>query len=546
MAVDITIAALAEAIRVGDEPEETAEVTRLRDYSILAISTHLDAAYEDTPAIAVNMATALLTGFYYDKPTVSTGVGLANAMKFSGAIRVLLPYRIIGAGLVGGDAIAAAQAAVGTEGNPVTDVAIVGDQLVITFADGSTESHTLPAGGGGIDTVAVQTLIDAHAAMPEIHHVAGGGGGRHSVVIGNITEGRLPGAPIAMRMGWGETNPPIANVFTRDDNHPQDGAAVGTSDLTYMPPFPPALAAEHSLYVFIWLEGTPAAHSIVVNPGLDRQGDFSGFFTDGEPLEVEGVAGTVYVSLFKFSLNESQGYASPQPGLLLATQTWVTGEIANIMLSGGGITTAQAQALIDAAVVGFQTDTQVSAIVAAALTALPNYQTLAEVNALIAAAIAALTPGQTAAQVAALITLHAAMPSAHHVKTPEGGGGGGGYTSLATGALASNQFLLNAAGATAIANVLIDGAGDYIAIVGKLEDFARHQNFLWIPLGLEDYGEGVNHEFYGSYVNNSSGVVSGMRLSVRRNSGVQAVVSVNIIGTGTIDAGTGLTLYGES
>ena len=103
------------------------------------------------------------------------------------------------------------------------------------------------------------------------------------------------------------------------------------------------------------------------------------------------------------------------PGLLLATQTWVTAQIANIMLSGGGITETQARALIAAAVADFQTATEIEAVVAAAIAGLPNYQTLAEVNGLITTAIDALMLGQTAAEVQALIDLHAAMPNIHHV-----------------------------------------------------------------------------------------------------------------------------------
>ena len=55
-----------------------------------------------------------------------------------------MPYRIHRAGSTD-DAIAVAQGAVGTTGNPVTDVDIVSGELVITFQDGSSESHTLPS-----------------------------------------------------------------------------------------------------------------------------------------------------------------------------------------------------------------------------------------------------------------------------------------------------------------------------------------------------------------------------------------------------------------
>ena len=470
MAITITVAEIAAAIRVGNSSEETAEVSRLRDYAVVAISQHLGPAYDDdAPDEALNMAATLLCGWLYDKPTTTGGFSFANAIKFSGAIRVLFPYKAHSVGLVGGRGVVAATAAgIGTVGNPVTDVDIIGDELEITFADGSTESHTLPAGGGGgsgATTAEITTLIANHAAMPEIHHIQGGS----SLIVGNIIEGRLPGTPIAMRMGWGETNPPMANVFVRDNNHPYDGAAVGTSELTYMPPFPPALAAEHTLFVFIWLEGSPVDAAIWVNPGLDNQGDFSAYFTDGDPLEVEGVAGTVYVSIFQFSLNESQGYASPQPGLLLATQTWVTGEIANIMLSGGGITTAQAQALIDTALAGFPTDTQTQTIVTAAIAALPDYQTLAEVNALITTAIDALTLGQTAAEVQTLIDLHAGMPNIHHAP-----GGGGGPVEI-VGPWRFTYQTLMAAGLVYYANAAAAGQLDTWIFATGSNDVGRDQ-----------------------------------------------------------------------
>ena len=94
MAVDISVDALAAAIRVETSAEERAEVTRLRDYAIVAISRHLGTAYDDAPAAALNEATVRLCGYLYDQPTASRGSSYANAMRFSGAARMLLPYRV--------------------------------------------------------------------------------------------------------------------------------------------------------------------------------------------------------------------------------------------------------------------------------------------------------------------------------------------------------------------------------------------------------------------------------------------------------------------
>ena len=549
MAITITIAEIAAAIRVDDSAEETAEVSRIRDYAVVAISQHLGDAYADAPVAVVNMAATLLCGWLYDKPTTTGGFSFANAIKFSGAIRVLFPYKAHSVGLVGGRGVAAATAAgIGSTGNPVVDVDIIGDDLVITYADGSTETHALPAGGGGggggFTAADIMALIASHAAMPEIHHIQGGS----SLIVGNIIDGRLPGTPIAMRMGWGETNPPMANVFTRDNNHPYDGAAVGTSELTYMPPFPPALVDEHTLFVFIWLEGSPVDAAIWVNPGLDNQGDFSAFFTDGAPLEVEGVAGTVYVSIFQFSSNESQGYASPQPGPLLATQTWVTAEIANIMLSGGGITTAQAQALIDTAVVNFQTDSQVATIVADALNALPDWQTLTEVNTLISNAIAALTLGQTAAQVAALISLHAAIASAHHVKTPAGGGGGGDPVLLGTATAVGTPIFLQLTGTEADTIIAAYNAGTYpggyrMTLVWDV-GLITHGVVATLPADL--FGTLVNGKNYYFHIDASAALDATVSryLSLARVPAQDGVQVTTLPTADDFEAGTVFTLWG--
>ena len=187
MAIEITVAELAAANRIGSTTQETTEVTRIRDYAVVAISQHLTVAvYDAAPVEVLDMAASLLLGYLYDKPTVSGGVSLANALKFSGAARVLFPYRLHTVGMVGGDAVVAAQAAVGTVGNPVTDVDIVGTELRITFSDGTTEMLDLPAAGGGTvdqdarDSAAsaqtaadgAQTDIDEH----EANHPSGGTG----------------------------------------------------------------------------------------------------------------------------------------------------------------------------------------------------------------------------------------------------------------------------------------------------------------------------------------------------------------------------------
>ena len=161
MAVTLTVAELLAALRLGDSTEETAEVMRLLAYSTEAVTLHAP----DASDTAQNEAVRRLAGYLFDQPEAGRGMAFANALRSSGAARMLLPYRIHRVGL--SNAVEAAQEAVGTTENPVTGVDIVGGELVVTFADGSTESHTLPAGMGGDGTD--QTARDsADAAQADI------------------------------------------------------------------------------------------------------------------------------------------------------------------------------------------------------------------------------------------------------------------------------------------------------------------------------------------------------------------------------------------
>ena len=107
MAVTITAAEVASAIRLGNTAAELVEVSRLRDYAIVAVSRHLGDAFDDAPDAVANEATVRLVGYLFDQPYASRGTGLADAIRNSGAAAMLLPYRTHRAGTVG-DAVAAA------------------------------------------------------------------------------------------------------------------------------------------------------------------------------------------------------------------------------------------------------------------------------------------------------------------------------------------------------------------------------------------------------------------------------------------------------
>ena len=97
MAVTLTVAELLAALRLGDSAEEHDEVERLLKYSTEAVTKHAPQA-TDT---AMNEAVRRLSGYLFDQPEAGRGMAYANAMRSSGAARMLLPYRIHRAGYYG-------------------------------------------------------------------------------------------------------------------------------------------------------------------------------------------------------------------------------------------------------------------------------------------------------------------------------------------------------------------------------------------------------------------------------------------------------------
>ena len=148
MAVTITVAELLAALRLGSSDEETAQAARLLSYASVAIDRHSPGA----PSTAQNEAAIRLAGFLFDQPFSARGPVFANAGRNSGAWAILLPCGFTGPGSVEG-AIEAAQQAVGTTGNPVTNVEVSGTTLTVTFADGETRTEELPEGDDGAPDV---------------------------------------------------------------------------------------------------------------------------------------------------------------------------------------------------------------------------------------------------------------------------------------------------------------------------------------------------------------------------------------------------------
>ena len=168
MAVTLTVAELQAALRLGDTAEETAEITRVLAYCTEAVTQHAPNA----PDVAQNEAVRRLAGYLYDQPEASRNAAYANALRNSGAQRMLLPYRVHRLGIA--DAVEAAQEAIGTVSNPVVDVSYSGDVLTVTYADGATEDFTIAGGVGGDDQTARDAAEAAQTRADEAYVKADG------------------------------------------------------------------------------------------------------------------------------------------------------------------------------------------------------------------------------------------------------------------------------------------------------------------------------------------------------------------------------------
>ena len=104
MAVTFTAVELTAALRLGDSAEELTEVTRLLAYVSEAVVQYAPLASD----VAHTEAARRMAGYLYDQPEAGRGDAYSNAMRSSGAARMLLPYRVHRAGYA--DAVEAAQA----------------------------------------------------------------------------------------------------------------------------------------------------------------------------------------------------------------------------------------------------------------------------------------------------------------------------------------------------------------------------------------------------------------------------------------------------
>ena len=195
------------------------------------VEVHLGSAYAGARESAVNEAVILLSGYLFDKPTASAGDGFANAMRNSGAGRVLLPYRVHRAGYA--DTVEAANQAVGTTDNPVVAVDVSGTVLTVTFANGDAETHDLPSGGGGggVDQVARDAAAMAQSDADAAGSVAQVASGAATTALNTAHTAQATGDAASGEIADHETNHPRQGTRVIIDTQEPAGSGFQLDDV---------------------------------------------------------------------------------------------------------------------------------------------------------------------------------------------------------------------------------------------------------------------------------------------------------------------------
>ena len=338
MAVDLTAAQLAAGIRLGDSTEEIEQATRL----LATCKALIEEAAPDAPTSVQNEACIRLAGFLFDSPHTDASA----AMTRSGAGSLLLHFRTHRAGIVGD-----APAAAGTSTTPSSDPSPTppGEgvieqrvaELIEEHAGEANAHHTPPtlpmpanpaeAAAGSSTTIrawtsalirtAINAVVPAWARSGDATPIpapklANAPRDSHLDIV-NTLNGRLPAPPVAMRLGWNQSRVMHAGIFTRANDHPIDGAAIGTTAGLAVPPFPPALDTDPTLYLGVWLAGDPDVAAIQ-RAANDETANFPA--GDKRALTVDGTGGHYYPSRVRFTPKTGDLLRVVVPGARILTE----------------------------------------------------------------------------------------------------------------------------------------------------------------------------------------------------------------------------------
>ena len=152
------------------------------------------------------------------------GPGFAASLANSGAGAILLPYRIHRAGSVAEAAALAVQS--GSVGNPVVQISIVGNDLVVEYADGTTADVPLPAavsqgnpvvnlslGSGNVLTI---LHVDGSEERIDLPATGGGGPGEDATARASAATAQTAANDAQAEIDTHEATPHNTDITARD------------------------------------------------------------------------------------------------------------------------------------------------------------------------------------------------------------------------------------------------------------------------------------------------------------------------------------------
>ena len=350
----VTLGQLATALRITTDPTDTVPepengiLTRIQAWATDEIVGRAPAA----PDNAKDSALIVLAGYVFDRPISERGTAFANAWENSGASDMLRRYiqrrafildsdtptstTTVTPGGGGGVDTAAVSAIIDNE---VEGWAQIGDATAIpheklvnataaatdqTARDAATAAQEAAgqANQNLVDQEGVKEIVDQDveswartenadekipaSKLPEPS--AAPSSGRPSTVLHENV--RLPAPDRAMRIGWNQSRAITAAVFTRAGQHPTDGAVQGMTMGLDVPPAPPALAGDPTLYLAVWLAGD-GDDGTEIRLGVDDATDSFGMPMH---LVVNGVVGHYHVTRERLTHDTSRRLSVQIPG----------------------------------------------------------------------------------------------------------------------------------------------------------------------------------------------------------------------------------------
>ena len=205
--------------------------------------------------------------------------------------------------------------------------------LAARFKQQSGSDTAAVSPSGAVDDAAVQALIDTHAEISEAHHRRSSSAG-----IVNVENGRLASSTgTVMRIGWSDSQAYDEQVYTRDGNHPDDGAAVGTIAGVFPPVQPAGIpdipdVSTNEKYLHIWVGEIPGNVAQLTFFGSPAHG-----VSAAAPQTYNTTDGTWWVTNLPLSSGISAyAFSATVVGALIASQSYVDAAIAAIPASSGG------------------------------------------------------------------------------------------------------------------------------------------------------------------------------------------------------------------